>query len=223
MSDTAQCRGGDPAEEGLDSSAGPMRRCLVTGQRRPVPGLIRFVVGPDDRLVPDLARRLPGRGIWLSASRDVVNTAGDKGLFARAAKKKVVVPDGLADELEGQLVRRCVDALGLARRAGQAVAGFEKTAQWLKGRQAGLLVTAADAGADGRAKLARLGASGSTAVSPFTVLFGTELGRAFGRDQVVHAAVAPGSLADRLMAEQERLQGFREETRPEGQDASQQH
>lgn len=187
------------------SDGHPMRRCLATGDRRPVSELIRFVVGPDNSVVPDVVGNLPGRGLWLSARRDVVNTASDKGLFARAAKCKVSVPAGLADELEYQIVRRCVDVLGLARRAGQVVTGFEKVSQWLKAGRGGLLITAADCGADGQNKLQGLGSG----LYRFTVLDRGELGRAFGRDQVVHAALQSGRLADRLVEEQGRLVGFR--------------
>tara|TARA_B100000513_G_scaffold128676_1_gene57310 strand:- start:163 stop:819 length:657 start_codon:yes stop_codon:yes gene_type:complete len=189
-----------------DEGDGTVRRCIVTGEKRPTPELLRFVVGPDDQIVPDLGGVLPGRGLWLSARRDVVNTASEKNLFAKAAKRKVVVPPHLADDIEAQMVRRCMDALGLARRAGQVVAGFEKTAAWLRTAKRGLLVAARDGGEDGKSKLRHL-ASGLT---QFTVLDAAELGRALGRDHVVHAAVAPGGLADRLVFEQNRLSGFRE-------------
>ncbi|PIW26133.1 MAG: hypothetical protein COW30_16665 [Rhodospirillales bacterium CG15_BIG_FIL_POST_REV_8_21_14_020_66_15] len=189
-----------------DADGGPVRRCIVTGKKRPVAELLRFVVGPDDRIVPDLAAGLPGRGLWLSARRDVVNTASEKKLFAKAAKRKVIVPPDLADEIEAQMVRRCMDALGLARRAGQVVAGFEKANAWLRAARGGLLVAARDGGEDGKSKLRAL----APGLAQFTVLDAAELGRALGRDHVVHAVVAPGRLADRLVFEQNRLLGFRE-------------
>ncbi len=189
-----------------DEDAGPIRRCIVSGEKRPVEELIRFVVGPDDTVVPDLAGDLPGRGLWLSARRDVVNTASEKNLFAKAAKRKVSVPPGLADAVEAQMVRRCMDALGLARRAGQVVAGFEKTDAWLRTAQRGLLVAARDGSEDGKSKLRAL----APGLAQFTVLDAGELGRALGRDHVVHAGVASGGLADRLVFEQNRLMGFRE-------------
>ena len=189
-----------------DEGDGTVRRCIVTGEKRPVPELLRFVVGPGELIVPDLGGVLPGRGLWLSARRDVVNTASEKNLFAKAAKRKVVVPPHLADEIEAQMVRRCMDALGLARRAGQVVAGFEKTAAWLRAAKRGLLVAARDGGEDGKSKLRHL----APGLTQFTVLDAAELGRALGRDHVVHAAVASGGLADRLVFEQNRLLGFRE-------------
>lgn len=198
----ADAGGGFPSEE----AAGPVRRCVVTGQQKSTDQLIRFVVGPDDSIVPDLAGNLPGRGLWLSASRDVVNTASEKKLFAKAAKRKVTVPPRLADDIEAQMVRRCMDALGLARRAGRVVAGFEKTDAWLRAAKRGLLVAARDGSEDGKSKLRAL----APGLAQFTVLDAAELGRALGRDHVVHAAVASGGLADRLVYEQSRLLGFRE-------------
>lgn len=186
----------------------PERRCLVTRETHPAETMVRFVVGPDGEVVPDVDRRLPGRGLWLSASRDVVNTACAKGFFAKGARANVKVPDGLADRVEELLVRRCLDTLGLARRAGQAVAGFEKVRAWLKAGRAGLVATAHDAGADGPAKLAGLVGDLPTV----RVLDGDELGRAFGRERSVHVALTAGRLADSLLREASRLKGFRAET-----------
>ena len=101
----------------------PERRCIATGETGPKAGLIRFVVGPDDRIVPDLAGKLPGRGIWVSAERGALEKASSKGLFARAAKAQVSVPEGLVESIEGLLVRRIQERVAMARKAGQAVAG----------------------------------------------------------------------------------------------------
>lgn len=193
----------DPAEE---QPTGPERRCIVTGQVRPKEELLRFVVSPDGEVVPDLGRRLPGRGIWLSARRDVVNTALAKRLFARAARRQVEVPEDLVDRVEAQLERRCLDALGLARRAGQAVCGFEKVRAELKAGKVALLVEARDASADGKGKIRGLAGD-----LPMVELFdGAVLGGVFGRDHAVHVSVAPGPLARRLAEEAAMLAGFRE-------------
>ena len=127
--------------------AGAKRRCAVTGETRPVHEMLRFVVGPEDFVVFDVARDLPGRGIWLSATRDVVNTACVKGRFAAAARSRVRVSEELANEVERLLARRCLDGLGLARRAGDAVTGFEKVKAMLAGSAGGVLLGAGD-GAD---------------------------------------------------------------------------
>jgi predicted RNA-binding protein YlxR (DUF448 family) len=167
--------------------------------------LLRFVIGPDREVVPDVAGRLPGRGLWLTPSRDIVAAAVTKRAFARAARAPVVAPEDLPDRVEQLLARRCGDLLGLARRAGLAVGGFEKVREALHAGPVGVLVTASDAGEDGRAKLRGL----SHGAPVFDGLTAAELGAAFGRDALVHVAVSPGKLARQLVAEGRRLAGFR--------------
>ncbi len=182
------------------------RRCIVTGRVLPKAALLRFVIGPDGDVVPDIDERLPGRGLWLSACRDMVHTASDRGLFTRAARKPVVVPKDLAERVERLLVRRCLDLIGLARRAGQVVAGFEKVRASLSAEEAGVLLAAADGAEDGRAKVRRL-APGVPVLALFNAV---ELGAAIGREQTVHAVVAPGGLADTLLRHASRLIAYRE-------------
>ena len=124
---TAPGEGEDEAE-----GKGPLRRCLVTREVRPKAELLRFVVGPEDHLLPDPAERLPGRGLWLTPRRDIVAAAAAKGLFAKAAGRRVVLPSDLAGEVERLLRGRCLALLGLARRAGQLRTGFEKVREDLK-------------------------------------------------------------------------------------------
>jgi predicted RNA-binding protein YlxR (DUF448 family) len=193
------------AEDGDETALGPLRRCIVTGAVRPKAELLRFVVAPDGSVVPDIAERLPGRGLWLTPRRDIVATAVGKRLFARAARAPVKAPDDLADRVERLLILRCRDLVGLARRAGRAVAGFEKVREALRGGAAGVLVAAADGGESGRDKLRRLG----IALPLVEALGAAELGQAFGRDHVVHAAVAPGRLARELEIAAARLAAFR--------------
>lgn len=189
-----------------DQPGGPQRRCIATGQVRPKEELLRFVVSPAGEVVPDLERRLPGRGIWLSARRDVVNTALSKRLFAKAARRAVTVPEDLADRVATLLGRRCLDILSLARRAGQALCGFEKVKAELKAGRVAVLVEARDAAEDGKGKMRAL-ASGVPVVELFDA---AELGEPFGRDQSVHAALLPGGLARRLVDEAGLLAGFRQ-------------
>lgn len=186
----------------------PSRRCIVTRDSKPTTALVRFVASPDGLIVPDLAGSLPGRGIWVTADRASVEAAVAKKLFARAARRQVTVPAGLADQVAAQLVRRCIDLIGLARRGGGAVAGFEKVRAFLSKGTAGLLLAAADGAEDGRRKLERL--SGVAPVT--TALRRHELGQAFGRDQAVHAVVASGKIADQLEAASRRLSGFRQQS-----------
>ena len=143
----------EAAEQTIDDDAetGPLRRCIVTRERLPKEQMIRFVVGPDRTLVPDLTATLPGRGIWLSARWDVLETARAQGglgrAFARAARGPVIVPPDLPAVLEAALVRRIGELLGLARRAGQAVAGFDKAREWLRAGRGRLILQASDGSA----------------------------------------------------------------------------
>lgn len=184
---------------------GPRRRCLVTRRSADRDALIRFVVGPDDRVQPDIAGDLPGRGLWLSAARDVVNTACARNLFAKGFRVTVAVDADLADRVERLVARRCLDLLGLARRAGEAAAGFEKVRAMLAAGRGGVLVVAAEAADDGRRKLGAIDPA-----MPVVALFSAdELARALGREHVVYVAVGKGRLAQRFSAEAARLAGFR--------------
>jgi uncharacterized protein len=165
--------------------------------------LVRFVVGPDGAVVPDVAARLPGRGLWLTPRRDIVERAVAKRAFARAARRPVVVPPDLADRLEALLARRCGESLGLARRAGVAIAGFDRVGVAVRAGRAALLLFALDGAEAGRRKL------GGRDMASATVLTAEELGVAFGRERIVHVAVSGGSLCRRLQLDLARLAGFR--------------
>ena len=191
------------AAQADDAEDGPMRRCLVTRERMAKERMLRFVVDPDGRIVPDLAGRLPGRGMWLSARGDVVETARVRGVFAKAARAQVTVPPDLLAVAQSGLGRLISEQLGLARRAGQAVAGFVKSREWLDKGRASLVVQASDGSAEERERF--LGRAAVVVVCP---LNGVALGAIFGRDRVVHVAVAAGKLADRIRIEAERLSGM---------------
>lgn len=184
----------------------PMRKCIVLGGEWPKDKLIRFVVGPDGDVVPDLEAKLPGRGLWLSAQRDVLNIARAKRLFAKAARSNVEVPEDLADRLEMLLVARCVGLLGMARRSGSVVSGYEKVRAYLHGGKVGIILAARDGAIGGRRKLRNL----APGVMAFDQLGMFELAQALGKDAVVHVAVAQGPIANRLVREFGRLEGFRE-------------
>jgi len=189
----------------------PERKCIVSGEVRPKAELLRFAISPDGVVVPDLAENLPGRGIWVTAQKDVLAEAVAKRRFARAAKAKVKVEDGLVDEVAAQLLARCLNLLGLARRAGQLVAGFEKVRGVIGAGEAAVVIAAHDAARDGREKISRLAGE-----LPIVALFSIEeLSLALGRENVVHAALTSGGLADRLLVDTHRLTGFREIVAPE--------
>jgi len=198
-----------PEDADLPEAEGPERRCIATGAVRPKAELIRFVVGPDSQVVPDLAERLPGRGLWVSAEREALRRAQAKGLFAKAARRTVRAPDDLVDRVEALLHRSCIDLIGMARRAGQAVAGYEKVHALLAEGRVGVLLAASDGAADGRAKLAALAAAVRPAPTLVEIFSADALGMAFARDRMVHAAVTRGGLAERLVAEAARLDGIR--------------
>lgn len=167
--------------------------------------LLRCVVGPDGAIVPDIEARLPGRGLWLTPRRDIVERAAAKRLFARAARRPVAAPADFADRIEALLARRCCDWLGLARRAGLAVAGFDRVDETVRHGKAALLLFAVDGAAAGRRKIAAL-----DPLLPWAaVLSGGELGMTFGRDRVAHVALGAGQLSRRLLVELGRLSGFR--------------
>jgi predicted RNA-binding protein YlxR (DUF448 family) len=193
-----------------EAETGPLRRCVVTRERMPKERMIRFVVGPDRAVVPDLAATLPGRGIWLSARGDVLETARAQGglgrAFARAARGPVVVAPDLSAVLEAALVRRIGELLGLARRAGQAVAGFDKAREWLRTGQVRLILQASDGSAAERVRFLSGARASVTVLDPLPAAV---LGRVFGRDHVVHIAIAPGRLGETIAVEALRLDGLR--------------
>ena len=183
----------------------PERRCVVTGEVQPKAGLIRFVLSPEGVIFPDLAAKLPGRGIWVTADRDVIAKACTKGLFARAAKAPVTVPEGLVDLVEAGLAKRVVELISLERKASYAICGFEKVKDWLADGKAKVLFQASDGSERGKGKL----------WTPeggrwFGCLTSNELGQAFGRDSVVHAALAAGGLTKRVVEEAAKLNGLRQ-------------
>ncbi len=189
----------------------PERRCIVSGETAPKHGLIRFVVGPDNAIVPDLGERLPGRGIWLSADRGALDTAVTKKLFARAAKAQVSVSDDLTGRVETLLVKKCQDIIGLARRSDLLVFGYDRVLEVLERNAAGLVVVALDAGG---ARHDVIYAARKTPV--VSGLKSSELGEAAGKGVVSFLTIQRGGLAASLKRECERLTGLR----PEGMDVS---
>jgi predicted RNA-binding protein YlxR (DUF448 family)/ribosomal protein L30E len=164
--------------------------------------MLRFVVGPELELVFDAAATLPGRGMWLSASGVVVEAAVKRAVFARAAKAQLRLPPDLRGVVEGRIAARLIDLLGIARRSGAAIAGFEKAREWLAEGKAGLVVQAADGSVEERARFV-----GGRDIAQVTVLSAETLGRIFGRDHAVHIVIAKGRLAEMIGIEAARLAG----------------
>ena len=181
------------------------RKCIVTGEVQPKAGLIRFVVGPEDKVYPDVLDKLPGRGMYVTADRAVLEEAR-KGQFSRSAKQAVTVPDGLVDEIERQLARHTIEMIALARKAGRAVCGFEKVKGWLAGgERVRVLLQASDGSERGKTKLWT-----PEGARYFGCLTSSELGLAFGRQSVIHGALATGRLSNRVVEEATKLRGLRE-------------
>jgi predicted RNA-binding protein YlxR (DUF448 family) len=186
------------------------RRCIVTGEVLPESKVIRFVVGPENEIVPDLAAKLPGRGIWVSANRVTLQRAITKNLFSKAAKAQVRTGADLPERLQALLVNRMQEHLGLARRSGLLVLGFDSVMRALESRRKpGVLVEARDGAQDGRRKVRAAALAQGAQPQMIDALTADELSMALGRETVIHGALFPGPLADRLMLDAERLEGFR--------------
>ncbi len=187
------------------------RTCVVTRQTLPVGELIRFVVAPDGSVVPDLRRRLPGRGVWVTAEARHVRRAEEKGLLARAFEGGAVVAPGLAERVDALLFAAATGALSLARKAGTVVSGFGKVETAVSRETVLAVIHASDAAPDGVGKLdqaarRRFGSDGLPSIRCFA---SQELDLAFGRPNVIHAAVLAGPASDNLLARIRDLDRFR--------------
>ena len=186
-------------------TAKSQRRCIATGEIYDRSSLLRFVVGPNGELVADTASRLPGRGLWITPRRDILERAIARRLFARSAHRAIITPAGFADRVEALLVQRCVDAIGLGRRAGIAFAGFEKVCEALRTGKADLVLLALDGAEGGRRKIRALARGVPVAI----VLTAAEMGMIFGRDHVINIAIGDKRLSGRLLTLAQKIAGFR--------------
>lgn len=190
-----------------DATTDRERRDLVTHEVMDESRLIRFVAGPDGAVFPDLGRKLPGRGLWVAADRASVETAAKKNLFSRAAKTKLNASADLAAVVESQLFRRCLDQLGLARREGVLISGFEKSAASIRAGKAAWVIEASDGASDGRGKILALARHQTTKVCG--AFSADDLSLALGLENAIHGVLLHGGRADRWTTEVERLAGFR--------------
>ncbi len=185
------------------------RRDIVSGEVMAEQKLVRFVASPDGVVTPDIARKLPGRGIWVAANRASIETAAKKNAFARSAKAKLTVPEGLADLVEKLLTKRVLDSLGLARRSGELTSGFEKVMSTVRSGKAAWLIEASDGAADGRSKILNLARHMTPQPRVIGVFTSAELGLALGAENVIHTAFLGGRSAKSWTQDVERLAGFR--------------
>jgi predicted RNA-binding protein YlxR (DUF448 family) len=192
-----------------DATIDRERRDLVTHQVMDESRLIRFVAAPDGGVVPDLARKLPGRGLWVAADRASIAAAVKKNLFSRAAKAPLKPSADLPDLVETLLFKRCLEQLGLARREGALISGFEKSAAAIRSGKAAWIVEAADGSADGRGKLLALAKHQTPPPKVCGAFTADDLSLALGLENAIHAVLLEGGRANRWTFEVERLAGFR--------------
>jgi predicted RNA-binding protein YlxR (DUF448 family) len=184
----------------------PERTCLATGEVKDKEHMVRFVLAPDGALTPDVACTLPGRGVWVTATREALETVVKKQAFSRGFKQPVKATPELVPQVENLLRALLLHWLALANKSGEAVMGFAKVEAALKGEALAIVFLAADAGPADADKIQSL--TGWKQVELCSLLNRTELGRPFGREEAVHVAIKPGGIAAQMQKEIRRLAGF---------------
>jgi uncharacterized protein len=194
-------------------TAGSLRRCVVTRKERAPDDLLRFVLDPSGTIVPDLARKLPGRGVWVTADKASVAAAVKANAFAKSLKRQVAAAPDLPDRIESLFVKRVLEALSLANKAGLVSTGFDKVEALLDAGRASALLHGSDAASDGTRRLDRKfaaiqGDKGQpTPIVDWLTI--DQLSLAIGRSNVVHAGLKQGGATNRLLREAERLRRYR--------------
>ncbi len=213
LTETDAISASDEAETGIlcETPSGRLpvqRRDAVSGESIDTDGMIRFVVSPDGIVVPDVAHKLPGRGIWVRADRSALETAIRKNIFARAAKRQVKTDPGLVDQVHGLLRRRCLDLLGLARREGLLISGYEKILGNVKAKKLAWLIEATDGSADGRNRILAANRAAQGQAKICGCFDNSDLSLALGLENAIHIALLPGRRNERWSSEMKRLSGF---------------
>lgn len=215
----------DDLDRGATSvAAGGERFCALTREAMPVAEMIRFVVGPAGEAVADLKRKLPGRGLWIAATREAIEAAVKRNVFSRGFKREMKVSRDLAGEVERLLVRSALDALAIAGKAGNVVTGFAKVEAALAGNGVLALIHASDAAEDGKRKLnaalQRNNPSESREIATIEAFAGADLDLALNRPNVVHAAVLAGPASETFLARVARLMRYRSGKSPDSTSAA---
>ena len=202
---------------------GTQRTCALTRALLPVSEMIRFVLGPDGAVVPDVKRKLPGRGVWVTASREAIAEAVKRNVFARSFKRSLRAGEDLAGQAEGMLERAALDALAIAGKAGLVAAGFAKAEAALAQGEAIALLHASDGSPDGRRKLEgvrhRKTEENGPEIATIDAFSGEQLDLALNRPNVVHAALLPGPGSETFLARAKRLMRFRTGQSPDATSA----
>jgi hypothetical protein len=201
-----------------DEESGPERTCAVTREKAAPEDMVRFVLGPNHEVVPDIKRKLPGRGVWIGLSRERVALAVKKQVFARGLKDKAVAAPDLPEMVESLLRRDALQALSLANKAGLVTTGFVKVESAIEAGDVGALLHARDGAADGKRKLRqalrrRYGAEGRPEIGLFST---DEIDAALGRAHVVHAAIGNNAATKVLLASCRRLAVYRLDSEADG-------
>ena len=199
-----------PGRDQIEDESGPTRFCAATRVARPVRDLLRFALSPEGVVTPDLRQRLPGRGVWVTSRRAEIELAARKSVFSRGFHAPARVPDDLADLVERLMRRDALAALSFANKAGRVTAGFAKVESEVAAGRAAALLRASDGGADGARKLAAAARRSGRGEPVVVTLFDSaELALALGRENVIHAALAPGGASENFLARCERLRFYR--------------
>ena len=191
-------------DDSVDIVEGTSRKCIASGEVKDKSALLRFVVTPDGMLIADVLEKLPGKGIWVTCEKELLHKALRDNLFSRAARKPVSVSETLLEDIEQMLTNRVISLLSLARKSGKAVAGYEKVKDWLSKGVASVLIQSDDGSERGKSKLST--PRGGTFIGWLKT---SELGLAFGRQTVIHCALASGGITQRVVHEARRLKGLR--------------
>ena len=192
---------------------GTERTCALTRDVKPAAEMIRFVIGPGGEVVPDVKRKLPGRGIWITASRAAIEDAAKRNVFARGFKRDVRIAGDLAAQTDQLIERAALDALAIAAKAGVVISGFTRVEAAVGGEDILALIHAADAGDEGRRKLdaarRRQATEKSREIAVIDAFTGAQLDLALNRPNVVHAALLAGPGSETFLTRVARLRYFR--------------
>jgi len=199
-----------------DEERGPIRTCCVTRAERPPEEMIRFVLAPDGTATPDLKRRLPGRGVWITASAGVVAQALKRRAFDRGFRGKATIPADLPEQIDRLMEADCLQRLSLANKAGLVTTGFAKVEAAIAAGDTIAILHAADGGQDGKRKIGQaLRRRFGDAAPPEMECFGSaQLDLALGRTNVIHAALRAGPASAALLESMKRLQVYRSAATP---------
>ncbi len=196
------------AAHGKSGTGVPTRQCAVTRETHPQTDMIRFARSPDGVAIPDIHGKLPGRGVWITANRETMNAA-TPAVFGRSFKADTRTIENLSAIIEQQIAEQCIGLIGMGKKSGQVVLGFDQVRAYLRSCEPGWLLEASDGAADGRNKVHFLAKAIYEDVNVAGALSSAELGMAFGRDSVIHALFETGRLANSFGIAYRRLIGFR--------------